>query len=52
MERRPGGNVQDLFGEEMFEATEAGVWVESESLRVFVTGVDGHVLGSGWSRGE
>ena len=45
-----GGDVQDLFGEETFEATESGVWVESESLRVFVAGVDGHVFGSGWSR--
>ena len=47
-----GGDVQDLFGEETFEATESGVWVESESLRVFVAGVDGHVFGSGWSRDE
>ncbi len=47
-----GGDFQDLFGDETFEATEAGVWVESESLRVFVAGVDGHVFGSGWSRDE
>ena len=47
-----GGDVQDLFGSETFEATESGVWVESESLRVFVAGVDGHVFGSGWSRDE
>ena len=47
-----GLDVQELFGEETFEATEAGVWVESESLRVFVAGADGYVFGSGWSRGE
>ena len=47
-----GRDVQDLFGDETFEATEAGVWVESESLRVFVAGYDGYVFGSGWSRGE
>ncbi len=47
-----GGDVQDLFGDKTFEATESGVWVESESLRVFVAGVDGHVFGSGWSRDE
>ena len=47
-----GGDVQELFGGETFEATEAGVWVESESLRVFVASVDGYVFGSGWSREE
>ena len=45
-----GGNVQDLLGGETFEATEDGVWVESESLRVFVAGTDGYVFGSGWSQ--
>ena len=45
-----GGETQELFGGETFEATEAGVWVESESLRVFVASVDGYVFGSGWSR--
>ena len=47
-----GGDVQDLLGGETFQATEAGVWVESESLRVFVAGYDGYVFGSGWSRDE
>ena len=47
-----GGDVQDLLGGETFEATEAGMWVESESLRVFVASYDGYVFGSGWSRGE
>ena len=47
-----GGDTQELFGGETFEAAEAGVWVESESLRVFVAGVDGYVFGSGWSRDE
>ena len=47
-----GGNVQDLFGGETFEATAEGVWVESESLRVYVAETDGFVFGSGWSRDE
>ena len=47
-----GGNVQDLFGGETFEATESGAWVESESLRVYVAETDGFVFGSGWSRDE
>ena len=47
-----GGDVQDLLGGETFQATEAGAWVESGSLRVFVAGYDGHVFGSGWSRDE
>ena len=47
-----GGDVQDLLGGEAFQATEAGVWVESESLRVWVAGYDGYVFGSGWSRDE
>ena len=45
-----GGETQDLFGDETFEATESGVWVESESLRVFVAAYDGYLFGSGWSR--
>ena len=47
-----GGDVQNLLGGETFEATEAGVWEESELLRVFVAGVDGHTFGAGWSRDE
>ena len=47
-----GRDVRDLLGGETFEATGAGVWVESESLRVFVAVHDGHVFGSGWSRDE
>ena len=47
-----GGDVQDLLDGETLQATESGVWVESESLRVFVAGTDGYVFGSGWSRDE
>ena len=47
-----GGNVQDLFGGETFEATESGVWVVSETLRVYVAETDGFVFGSGWSRDD
>ena len=47
-----GREVRDLFGTETFQATEEGVWVESESLRVFVAGYDGYLFGSGWSRAE
>ena len=47
-----GRDVHDVLGGETFEATEDGVWVESESLRVFVAGYDGYVFGSGWSRDE
>ena len=49
---KSGGDTQELFGGEMFEATEAGVWVESESVRVFVAGYDGYLFGSGWSRDQ
>ena len=45
-----GGEVQELLGGETFQATEDGVWVKSESLRVFVAGYEGYVFGSGWSR--
>ena len=47
-----GVDVQDLLGGETFQATEDGVWVESDSLRVFVAGYDGYLFGSGWSREE
>ena len=47
-----GGDVRDLLGRETFEATEAGVWVESESLRIFVASTDSYVFGSGWQSDE
>ncbi len=50
-----GGDVQDLFGAADFDATHLtadGEWVESEMLRVWVAGYDGHVFGSGWSQDE
>ena len=45
-----GGGVRELLGGETFEATEAGAWVQSASLRVYVAGYDGYVFGSGWRR--
>ena len=45
-----GGDSQDLLGEATFDATEEGQWLESESLRVWVAGYDGHLFGSGWRR--
>ncbi|MCY4448587.1 MAG: hypothetical protein OXE02_07045 [Chloroflexi bacterium] len=50
-----GGDVQDLFGDADFDAahlTADGEWVESETLRVYVAGYDGHVFGTGWSQDE
>ena len=47
-----GRDVQDLFDGETFGIMEAGAWVESESLRVFVAGADGYIFGSGWGRDE
>ena len=47
-----GGDTNDLFGGQTFDATEAGSWVATESLRVYVAGYDGYVFGSGWSRDE
>ena len=47
-----GGDAQNLFGADTFDATAEGGWMESESLRVWVAGYDGYVFGSGWSRDE
>lgn len=47
-----GWDVQNLFGAETFDATEHGAWVTSDSLRLYVAGYGGFVLGSGWSREE
>ena len=47
-----GGDVRDLFGGDTVHAHEKGEWVESESLRVFVAGYDGHLFGTGWSRDQ
>ena len=45
-----GKDTEDLLDSEPYEATEDGVWVESESLRIYVAGYDGFVFASGWSR--
>lgn len=45
-----GRDVQDLFCVTTFDAATDGGWVESESLRVWVTGHDGYVFGSGLRR--
>ena len=49
-----GGDVEDLLGGvvDLPAAVGEGIWVESESLRVFVAGIDGYVFGSGWSQDE
>ena len=47
-----GGDVEDLLGGvvDLPAAVGEGIWVESESLRVFVAGANGYVFGSGWAR--
>lgn len=45
-----GSNVQELLGPETSETREDGGSIESDSLRVWVAGYDGHVFGSDWSR--
>ena len=47
-----GGDTLALFRSETLHVTEAGSWVESESLRVWVAGYEGYVFSSGWSRDE
>ena len=47
-----GGDLEDLFGVAMFEASPEGNWVTTESLRIWVVGYDGMVFGSGWHRDE
>ena len=47
-----GRDLEDLFGVAMFEASEEGNWVTTESLRIWVVSYDGLVFGSGWHRDE
>ena len=47
-----GRSLRDLFGVDMFEASEEGNWVATESLRLWVVSHDGLLFGSGWHRGE
>ena len=47
-----GRDIQAIFGDEAFQATEDGGWVESESLRVWVASYDGYLFGSGWRRDD
>ena len=47
-----GRHLEDLFGVAMFEASEEGNWVTTESLRVWVVGHDGMTFGSGWYHDE
>ena len=47
-----GRDLEDLFGVAMFEASEEGDWVTTESLRIWVVSYDGLVFGSGWHHDE
>ena len=47
-----GRDLEDLFGVAMFEASEEGNWVTTESLRIWVVSYDGLVFGSGWHQDE
>ena len=47
-----GTDLRDLFGVAMFEASEEGNWVTTESLRIWVVSYDGLVFGSGWHQDE
>ena len=47
-----GRDTGDLLDSETFDATEDGVWVISDSLRLYVAAYDGFIFGSGWSRDE
>ncbi len=49
-----GGDTDALLGGvvDLPVAEGEGIWVESESLRVFVAGANGYVFGSGWRQDE
>ena len=50
-----GRDTVDLFGGTAYPPpglSADGVWMQSESLRVFVAEYDGYVFGAGWSRGK
>ena len=47
-----GRDIKDLFGVDMFEASEEGNWVTTESLRIWVVSHNGLVFGSGWRNDE
>ena len=47
-----GPDVQELLRGEQFDATAGGVWVTTESLRVYVVEYDGYVFAFGWIRDE
>ena len=47
-----GRDLEDLFGVAMFEASEEGNWVTTESLRVWVVSYDGMTFGSDWYHDE
>ena len=45
-----GGETRELLGAATFDANPDGVWVASESVRVWVAVYDGFLFGSGWRR--
>ena len=47
-----GRDIKDVFGVDMFEASEEGNWVTTESLHIWVASYGGLVFGSGWHRDE
>ena len=46
-----GRNLEDVLGTDQFkEATEEGIWVVTEDVRVWVMDHEGTTHGAGWSR--
>ena len=43
-----GKQIEDLLGADTSEIDEAGAWLTSESMRIWVVQFDGWVFGAGW----
>ena len=47
-----GTRIEDLLGADTLEIDEDGIWLTSESMRIWVVSSDGWVFGAGWHHDE
>ena len=47
-----GKGLEDLLGTDALEIGEDGIWLTSESMRIWVVSFDGWVFGAGWRNDE
>lgn len=47
-----GSGVEEIFGTDIYQAPQDGIWLTNQSVHVWVASYGGYTFGSGWHRDE